>query len=351
MLTLNDTNLKGKLKVRVPNYFSYNKNREKFKGGVATVIANHLKHNTMKVSEGRNDDEYIVTRLDHTVPPINIVNLYGTQESRTTDSDIEKSWWRLMKDVKDIETRNEAVLIIGDMNRAIGDGKYGVKGNKSKISFGGGLIRNMLKEDRYILINSLDIVTGGPWTWTDRKDNNRKSCLDLAIMSSSLLPYLDKMEVDKEMNFTPRRVLKRKKNIVTIFSDHFSLKILLKGIPRRKETDENKTVWNLGKPNGWEVYKASTNEVSDKIVSIVEDDNLNINSVMTKINAIETKVKFKSFGKTKPSTKISMKESKCKPRCKMSTCQQCKNQKQKDEETHRRQTQKIESAIQKNQRK
>ena len=44
--------------------------------------------------------------------------------------------------------------------------------------------------------------------------------------------------------------------------------------------------------------------------------------------------------------KTSIKERKCKPRCKMSTCQQCKNQKQKDEETHMRQTQKMESAIQ-----
>ena len=132
-MTLNDTNLKRKLKVRVPKYFSYNKNREKFKGGVATIIANHLKHNTMKVSEGKDDDEYIVTRFDHTVPPINIVNIYGTQESRTSDSDIEKSWLRLMKDIRGIEARSEAVLIIGDMNRAIGAGEYGIKG-KSKLT-------------------------------------------------------------------------------------------------------------------------------------------------------------------------------------------------------------------------
>ena len=135
VLTLNDTNLKGKLKVKVHKYFSYNKNREKFKGGVSTVIANHLKHNTMKVTEGTEHDEYIVTRFDHTVPPINIVNVYGAQESRNTDSDIEKSWLRLMKDVKDIETRNEATIIIGDMNCAIGDGQYGINGNKSKVSF------------------------------------------------------------------------------------------------------------------------------------------------------------------------------------------------------------------------
>ena len=53
VITLNDTNLKGKLKVKVPGYFSFSKNREKFKGGVATVIANHLKNNTMKVKKTR----------------------------------------------------------------------------------------------------------------------------------------------------------------------------------------------------------------------------------------------------------------------------------------------------------
>ena len=60
---MNDTNLKGKLKVKVPNYFSYDKNREKYIGGVSTIIANHLKHNTMKLTVGKEDDEYIVTRL------------------------------------------------------------------------------------------------------------------------------------------------------------------------------------------------------------------------------------------------------------------------------------------------
>ena len=102
----------------------------------------------------------------------------------------------------------------------------------------------------------------------------------------------------------------------------------------------------MEKPNGWEAFKATTNEFSEKIISIVEYDELNINNVMTKIAAIDTKVKFKAFGKTKPSIKTSMKEGKCKTRCKLHTCHPCKSQKQNNEETHRRQTQKMESAIQ-----
>ena len=46
VMTLNDKNLKGKLKGKVPSYLSYDKNRKKYKGGVLTIIANHLKQIT-----------------------------------------------------------------------------------------------------------------------------------------------------------------------------------------------------------------------------------------------------------------------------------------------------------------
>ena len=259
VMTLNDTNLKGKLKVKVPNYFSFNKNRENFKGGVATVIANHLKHNTMKVTEGKEGDEYIVTRFDHTVPAVNIVNIYGCQEGKTDNDEVEKSWLRMMTDIKEIEERNEAVLIIGDMNRAIGNDEYGVKRNKSKISPGGRFIRDMIKESFYILINNLDIVEGGPWTWVDRQDSNIKSCLDLGIISVSLMPYVTKVQVDIHKNFTPRRV-KGKKKKTTIYTDHYSLKVELKGIPRKQDNDKPEPTWNRSKPGGWDVYKRTTDE-------------------------------------------------------------------------------------------
>ena len=42
VLLLNDTALKGKRNVKIKNYFSFAKNRTKAKGGVATVVSNHL---------------------------------------------------------------------------------------------------------------------------------------------------------------------------------------------------------------------------------------------------------------------------------------------------------------------
>ena len=94
IITINDTALNGNMKVKIPEYFCYSKNREKKKGGVATVVANYLKPNTTKVTEGREGDEYIITRFDVTLPAINVVNIYGAQEGTTERDDIEKSWLR-----------------------------------------------------------------------------------------------------------------------------------------------------------------------------------------------------------------------------------------------------------------
>ena len=303
IITINDTALKGNLKVKISNYFSFSKNREKNKGGVATAIADYLKPNTTKVVEGREDDEYIITRFDITEPALNLVNIYGSQEGRVDKDEIEKSWLRLLEDVKEIEDRNEEVLILGDLNRAVGSGTEGVKGNKDKVTAGGQLIRNMVKTGRYVIVNNLDLVEGGPWTWIDRQDNKIKSCLDLAIVSVSLVPFIYKVIIDVQRKFTPRRVIRRKKNIKTIYTDHFSVKIELKGMPRRQHMKRHEPIWNKGKPGGWDIYGRVTDDNAEKIEAIVEDHEKDIETVMKEINIIDNKTKFIAFGKTKPKSK------------------------------------------------
>ena len=289
IITVNDTALKGSMKVNIPQYFCYSKNRERNKGGVATVVANYLKQNASKVAEGREGDEYIITRIDITIPAINVVNIYGSQEGRVDKDDVEKSWLRLLEDVKDIEDRDEEVMIIGDLNRAVGGGEWGVKGNKEKVSPGGQLVRNLIMTDRYVLINNLDIVQGGPWTWVDRQDSTRKSCLDLGIVSASLVPFVVNVIIDVDRKFTPRRVIQRKKKMTTIYTDHFSLMIDLKGMPRQQHLNQHESIWNKGKPGGWEAYEKITDEKADKIDKIIEDLDVDIETVMKELDKVDTK--------------------------------------------------------------
>ena len=157
ILLLNETALKGKRKVKIKDYFSFTKNREKIKGGVATIVANYIKPYTVKVTEGQEEDEYIITRFDHVVPALNVVNIYGHQESRTSKDEILASWLRLQKDLEEIDDRGEAFLLLGDLNRAVGSDEWGITGNHSKVSYGGQHIRDIVKEKDYVILNNMAV--------------------------------------------------------------------------------------------------------------------------------------------------------------------------------------------------
>ena len=217
--------------------------------------------------------------------------------------EIEKSWLGLMEDIKDVEERNEDLVIIGDLNRAVGSDNWGVQANKDKVSPGGELIRNLLKTERYIMINNLDLVQGGPWTWVDRQDGSRRSCLDIGIVSVSLVAFVSSVIIDCDRKFTPRRVIRRKSGTKTIFTDHFSVMIELKGMPKKQQVINQELVWNKGNPNGWTMYERMTDEKAEVIKDIVDDLDNNIETVMNKIEKIETKIKFKAFSKTKHKSK------------------------------------------------
>ena len=89
-------------------YMSFSKNRDDSKegGGVATLVADYLRPDTVKVGEGTEGDEYVIVRLGHVIPAVNIVNIYEDIESRAGGNyNILEKWMRLRKAVKEIKTR------------------------------------------------------------------------------------------------------------------------------------------------------------------------------------------------------------------------------------------------------
>jgi len=65
---------------------------------------------------------------------------------------------------------------------------------------------------------------------------------------------------------------------------------------------ERQATWNLGKPGGWEAYERLSVEAADKIERVLENKDLETEEIMEKVEKIEDKLKFRSFGKTKPKT-------------------------------------------------
>ena len=306
-MLINESMLRGNSKIKVDNYFSFCKNREEKKaegvkdkekkeagaggGGVATLVSNHLRPHTVKVGEGREKDEYIIVRLDNVMPALNIINIYGENEKRAGEQSVLNSWLRLKKDIDEINNKGELILIMGDWNRAMGADQWGVAGNKASISPGGQLIREQLLETGdFTLLNNLDLCEGGPFTWEQAGNKEIRSCLDLALASSNLLPFVKKMVIDVERKFTARRIIKKKTSTKTIFTDHYGVKVILEGMNMGQRMGKKEITWNLNKPGGWEDYERLTGEAAAKVKEVVENaaiENKDANDVMKKVEAIE----------------------------------------------------------------
>ena len=238
---LNETNVRGNSKIKLKNSVSFTKNNpnKKSMGGISTSVAEWLKDTTVKVSEDSEGDEYLVTRTESVHPPLNIINVYGQQEGRDGREGKEKileSWRKIRKELSLIESRGEAALLIGDLNRSVGADELGIKGNKVKVSYGGQLLRDLMEEENYVLLNNLELATGGPWTREDPATGG-KSALDLAIASPNLLPYVRAVMVDRERTFSAARVTVKAGMVSLTHPDLYPV-ILTLEMPTNKEKGE-----------------------------------------------------------------------------------------------------------------
>ena len=129
-------------------------------GGVSISVKNNLARHVVKTSESNKNDEYIITRFDQFQPPLNLMSIYGEQECRTSKDEIENNWQNLLREINKIENRNENLIIIGDLNKAVGNDYLGVKDSNEKISQGGKHIRALVKDRNFVIVNNTNKCKG-----------------------------------------------------------------------------------------------------------------------------------------------------------------------------------------------
>ena len=78
-------------------------------GGISTSIKSNEAKNTVAMKFGEKDQELIVTRHSQFSKPINILNLYGEQESRVPRNDIEDNWNNILIELEKIERAEEEI--------------------------------------------------------------------------------------------------------------------------------------------------------------------------------------------------------------------------------------------------
>ena len=250
IVTLNETLLTGKNKMKLPYYTSFTKNRvEKQFGGISTSVQDDWKEHAVLVGEGEGDDEFHCIRLSNFSPPVTIVNNYGEIEGRNA-KEVVARWARLKEEMDTINGRGEHCLLIGDLNKHVGNGELGVKDNHDYVSAGGRLMRDMVESGNWFLVNSMsEVVEGGPFTRVDPA-SGKLSCLDYAMASVGLRPYVASMVIDSARKFGMERAVynRKTKKYETKKSDHFSVVLKLANLPVDKQKQEKIAQWNVAKP-------------------------------------------------------------------------------------------------------
>ena len=188
-------------------------------------------------------------------------------------------------------------ILIGDLNKHVGNDEKGVEGNLEKISFGGQFIRDLVDSGDYLIMNNSDKCVGGPWTWRDPANPNNRSCLDLVIVSSQLSPFVEEILVDSDRKYGMSRVIREKGRLVQRFSDHFTICVTLGKLSVGNNTVTKVSDWNLRKEGGWEKYCELTNGNFGKLHELVNQSDVPIDVVVNKVEQEHTKIKFKAFGK------------------------------------------------------
>ena len=300
MLAINETQLRGNMKISLePSYRTWTKNRTgQAGGGVATAVARAYMDEAGGAGEGEGDDEFIITRVATFQPALNVVNYYGEQR-KTSKLEVEEKWKRLRKELENIRARNEFCCLVGDLNKLVGNGEFGVRGNHPELSIGGKLLGELLASRNWVLVNGMGegVVTGGPFTRLDPATGGQ-SCLDLFIVSKEMLPYISKLEIDSKRKLNIARAEKKKGKLRLVYPDHFPVLLTLKNLPLENKVKEEKVVrWNLAKEGGWEEYRKESDKVKEKLEEVVKKKDKSIEETKEEFDKIHNKVKFKAFGK------------------------------------------------------
>ena len=158
-INVNETQLQGKNEINLKAYNTFSKNRtDRIGGGICSAVASNLRQNAVCVGEGGEGDEWLAVRLDHVSPCITILNCYGEQEGRAGKEEVLARWGRLLKELEAIRARGDHCLLVGDLNKLVGDGRLGIPGNNPEVTAGGQMVRDLVESGNWVLINSMEEV-------------------------------------------------------------------------------------------------------------------------------------------------------------------------------------------------
>ena len=125
-------------------------------------------------------------------------------------------------------------------------------------------MRDLVESGDYFFDNNTPEAVGGPFTREEPADahlpwEKRRKKLILLI-STNLKPFYLSLLIERKREITPKRIMMKKGKLIEKPTDHYSLVLKLKNLPRSGHQQKKELRWNLMKPGGWTKYKELSDE-------------------------------------------------------------------------------------------
>ena len=241
------------------SYQVYYQNRQFSQGGGVALGVNKDLKSTL-ISEGDQDTEAISVKVFFKELSVRAISAYGPQENAIKEK--KESFWNFIeKEVNEAELEGDGLVIQMDGN--LHAGEEVMKNDPNVQNHNGKLFSQLLKRNpTLILVNALDICEGVITRSRKLENRTEKAILDFYIINDKMRPFISKMKVDENKEFSLVNIAQQKKNNRLIETDHnaLMLDILLnkKNIkPKREE------IYNLRNKVCQEVFRKETENNQD----------------------------------------------------------------------------------------
>ena len=204
----------------IDDFQVYYLSRQKSQGGGVALGVNKMFESTL-LNEGDDETEVISVLVVVGKIPIRMIVGYGPQENALKDKK-EKFWDFIENEVLEAEAEHQGVIIQIDGN--LHAGKNLLKNDPNPQNQNGKFFMDFLQRNSMLsVVNSLDICEGLITRQRLLETRSEKAVLDFFIVNDKLNPFLKKMIVDEQRNFSLGNYAQIHKNKRIIESDHNGL--------------------------------------------------------------------------------------------------------------------------------
>lgn len=287
IVILTETNFKGHMHPKLPNYCSFFRNREILNmGGVAILVKEKYKNYAVRSKVGKGVNEFMIVKLNCFSPKLAILAMYGSQKSEGA-AVVETNIHEIFFEVKECQAAGYAVMVVGDTNIQLG--RELIENNDMMVSKAGNLFNEYTKECGLVAANNL---SPNPATFVR---GNLSRVLDVVLVEDA--GVINSFTTDSDqLEFTPFTV-KTKKTGETfrVHADHRAIKWSMK-IKMVKPDSKLPPVWMYNKALGDQKFDVLTDDGAEWAIDMCEDG-VGIDEIVDKIDKFIEKSKFKAYGK------------------------------------------------------